>query len=125
MTEDASTIAYWLSLPRVWRGWVRVLTPNGRLLCDCRESELFGVLEIQNEPHTFYRREEWREFLTKKLRDSQRAIASDWDLRHTVTASDRVFLAELKVAWEPETFRHARWRASHGHDDDFLFGAAH
>jgi hypothetical protein len=69
MAEDYK-IAYWLSLPRVWRGWVRVLTPNGRLLCDCRESELFGVLEIQTEPHTFYRREEWREFLRQHVRQS-------------------------------------------------------
>lgn len=39
-------------------------------------------------------------------------------------ATDREFLAELKILWEPETFRHFRWRMSHAHDDDFLFDVA-
>ena len=68
---ESFQIEYWMSLPRVWRGWVRVLTPDGRLYCDCRERELEGVLEAwSEEPLRFFRRLEWREFLRQHVRES-------------------------------------------------------
>jgi hypothetical protein len=67
MAEENYKVQYWFSLPRVWEGWCRVLNPEGRLYCDCREDELDGVLEGLNEFHPFYRDEEWRKFLQQKF----------------------------------------------------------
>ena len=73
---------------------------------------LEGALEASDRPLQIFRsQKQWELFL-----QGQREIASDWDLRNTVTANDRAFLAALKVSWEPETMRHARWRASRTSD---------
>jgi hypothetical protein len=112
----------WESIPALRRCYIRLLSPSGDVH-DVWQNNLESTLEGLDTPHRIFRsQKQWGTFL-----ESQREIADEWDLRATFTASDRVFLAELKVVWEPKTMRHARWRASHGHDDDFLneIGAAH
>jgi hypothetical protein len=109
----------WEKLQPLRRCYVRLLDPDGDVF-DIWQNHLEATLSGLNEHHEVFRSQrQWEMFL-----DSQRKIATDWDLRHTFTDADRRLLAELKVAWEPETFRRARRKASHGHDDDFLFSAA-
>jgi hypothetical protein len=109
----------WEKQPVLRRNYVRLLSPDGEVE-DIWQGHLEAALEALDTPHQIFRsQKQWEIFL-----HSQRDIASGWVLRNTFTEADRRFLAELKVSWEPETMRHARGRASHGHDDDFLFTAA-
>jgi hypothetical protein len=113
------SFATWEKQPVLRRNYVRLLSPDGGVH-DVWQGWLEGALEASDKPLQIFRSQKrWELFL-----QGQRDIADGWELRNTVTASDRAFLAALKIAWEPETMRHARWRASHGHDDDFLFKAA-
>jgi hypothetical protein len=64
------------------------------------QGHLEAALEARDTAHQIFRsQKDWGLFL-----QGHRDIASDWDLRNTVTASDRAFLAALKIAWEP-TYR--------------------
>ncbi len=95
----------WEKLQPLRRCYVRLLDPDGDVY-DVWQNHLEAELEGLNEPHQVFRsNSEWQEFL-----DSQRAIASDWDLRHTLTDADRRLLAELKVAWEPHSMRTRRYQ---------------
>ena len=108
----------WESIPTLRRCYIRLLAPEGDVH-DVWQNNLEATLEGLDTPHQIFRsQKQWEHFLS-----SQRAIATDWDLRNTFTAGDRRFLDALKILWEPDTMRHASWRASHGHDDDFLFSA--
>ena len=95
----------WEKLPPIRRCYVRLLDPYGDSF-DVWQNHLEATLEGLNEPHRFFRSNtEWQAFL-----DSQRAIASDWDLRNTFTDADRAFLAELKIAWETLSMRARRYQ---------------
>ena len=95
----------WEKLQPLRRCYVRLLDPDGDVF-DVWQNHLEATLEGLNEHHRIFRSEkEWQSFL-----DSQRAIASDWDLRHTLTEADRRLLAELKVAWEPLSMRARRYQ---------------
>jgi hypothetical protein len=107
----------WEKLPPLRRNYLRLLAPDGTT-DDVYRGDLEAALEARDTPHQIFTPKDWESFL-----QGQRKIAGEWDLRNSLTDGDRRLLAELKVAWEPETMRHARWRASHGHDDDFLFVA--
>ena len=108
----------WEKLPPVKPGYARLVDlENGRhddvLFC-----WLEGAMEASDRPLQILKsQKQWLQFL-----EWQRGLATEWNLRNTFTERDRAFLAELKILWEPETFRHARWRESHTHvhDDDFL-----
>jgi hypothetical protein len=113
------TLPTWERQPVLRRNYARLVRPEGKIE-DIWRGWLDGALEASDEPlQVFTSQNDWNLFL-----QHQREIVSEWNLRNTFTECDRCFLAELKVAWEPETMRHARWRASHGHDEDFLFRAA-
>jgi hypothetical protein len=106
----------WEKLGALRPNYVRLLSRDGRVE-DVWQNHLEAALESLDTPHQIFRsQKEWNLFL-----EGQRDIASGWALRNTFTESDRAFIAALKIGWEPETMRHARWRASHGHDDDFLY----
>ncbi|MGB8801389.1 MAG: hypothetical protein WCC97_11925 [Candidatus Acidiferrales bacterium] len=109
----------WESIPTLRRCYVRLLSPEGDVH-DVWQNNLEATLEGLDTPHEIFRsQKQWELFL-----NSQRAIATDWDLRNSFTADDRRFLDALRILWEPETFRHFRWRMSHVHDDDFLRDSA-
>jgi hypothetical protein len=109
----------WEQLPTLRRCYIRLLDPDGDVY-DVWQNHLEATLGGLDTHHEIFRsQKQWEIFL-----DSHRKIAGEWDLRHTFTDADRRFLDSLKILWEPETFRHARWRASHAHDDDFLFDFA-
>jgi hypothetical protein len=98
----------WEKLQPLRRCYVRLLDPDGDVF-DVWQNHLEATLGGLNEHHRVFRSEkEWQSFL-----DSRRAIASDWDLRHTFTDDDRRFLDSLKILWEPETFRRLHVPAGH------------
>src|SRR5580658_2511585 len=107
-----SLLPTWEQLQPLRRCYVRLLDPDGDTF-DVWQNHLEATLEGLNEHHRIFRSEkEWQSFL-----DSQRAIASDWDLRHTVTNADRRFLGSLKILWEripPTPAGHTLVRASDG-----------
>jgi len=106
----------WEKFGGLKRNYVRIIHPGGKVE-DLWMGWLEGAMESSDKPLQIFRsQKQWETFLRE-----QRSIATDWDLRNTLTASDRAFLAALKVSWGPRTMRRARWRASHGHDDDFLY----
>jgi hypothetical protein len=110
------SLRVWEKLDPLRRNYVRLLSPDGKVE-DVWRNHLEAALEAFDTPYQIFRsQKDWNLFL-----EGQKDIASGWALRNTVTANDREFLAALKIAWEPETMRHARWRTSHGHDDDFLY----
>ena len=70
------------------------------------QKNLEATLEGLYDHHEVFRSEkQWQAFL-----DGQRAIATEWDLRHTLTEADRAFLAELKILWEPLSMRARRYQ---------------
>jgi hypothetical protein len=118
--DEVNLLPLWEKLPVLRRCYVRLLSPEGDVE-DVWQNHLESALEALDTPHRIFRsQKDWDLFL-----EGQRNIASGWDLRHTITDADRRFLAALRIAWDPETMRHASWRASHGHDDDFLFNETH
>lgn len=101
----------WEKLPVLRRCYVRLLSPDGDVE-DVWQGHLEAALEARDTAHQIFRsQKDWSLFL-----QGQRNIANGWELRNTFTESDRAFLAALKVSWEPETMRHARWRASRTSD---------
>jgi hypothetical protein len=102
----------WEKLQPLRRCYVRLLDPDGDVF-DVWQNHLEATLGGLTEHHRIFRSEkEWQSFL-----DSQRAIASDWDLRHTVTNTDRRFLDSLKILWEripPTPAGHSLVRTSDG-----------
>jgi hypothetical protein len=109
------SLPVWEKLDALRRNYIRLLSPDGQVE-DVWQNHLEAALESFDTPHQIFRSQrEWELFL-----EEQRDIASGWALRNKFTDSDRRFLAALKIAWEPETMRHARWRMFHGNDDDFL-----
>src|SRR5271155_4771479 len=91
-----SLLPAWEKLPPLRRCYVRLLDPDGDVF-DVWQNHLEATLGGLNDHHEVFRSQrQWEMFL-----DSQRKIASDWDLRNTFTEADRRLLAELKVAWEP------------------------
>ena len=85
--------------------YVRLMDPFGDTY-DVWQNYLEAELSGLDTHHEVFRsNREWQEFL-----DSQRAIANDWDLRHTVTDFDRHLLATLKIAWEPLSMRARRYQ---------------
>jgi hypothetical protein len=87
----------WEKLQPLRRCYVRLLDPDGDVF-DVWQNHLEATLEGLNEHHRIFRSEkEWQSFL-----QGQRNIATDWDLRHTLTAADRRLLAELKIVWEQQ-----------------------
>jgi hypothetical protein len=100
-----SLLPAWEKLQPLRRCYVRLLDPDGDVF-DVWQNHLEAELSGLNEHHRVFRsNREWQEFL-----DSQRAIATDWDLRHTVTDFDRHLLATLKILWEPLSMRGRRYR---------------
>ena len=105
----------WEKLDALRRNYVRLLSLDGRVE-DVFQNHLEAALETFDAPRQIFRsQKDWNLFL-----EEQRDIASGWALRNKFTDADQRLLAALKIAWEPKTMRHARWRARHGHDDDFL-----
>jgi hypothetical protein len=95
----------WEKLPPLRRCYVRLLDPDGEVF-DVWQNNLEATLEGLNDHHRVFRSEkQWQEFL-----DSQRVIGGEWDLRNTLTERDRLFLAELKISWEPLSMRARRYQ---------------
>ena len=89
-----SLLPAWEQLPPLRRCYVRLLDPHGDVF-DVWQNHLEAELEGLNEHHRVFRsNKEWQAFL-----DSQRAIATEWDLRNTLTKSDQRFLDSLKISW--------------------------
>jgi hypothetical protein len=109
------SLPMWEKLPQLRRNYLRLLAPGGTT-DDVYRGDLEAALEARDTPHQIFTPKDWEAFLQR-----QRKVAVDWDLRNTFTGADRRFLDSLNILWEPETFRRARWRANHAHDDDFLF----
>jgi hypothetical protein len=98
-----SDLAAWEKQPALRRNYVRLIHPDGDVE-DIWRGWLEGALEASEKPlQIFTSQKDWELFLQK-----HRDIASDRELRNTFTEGDRRFLVELKVAWDPETMRHAR-----------------
>jgi hypothetical protein len=98
----------WEKLPPLRRCYARLLDPDGDVF-DVWQNNLEATIEGLDTHHRIFRSEkQWQAFL-----DSQRAIAGEWDLRHTFTEADSAFLAELKISWEHETFRRLHIPAGH------------
>ena len=109
------SLPVWEKLDALRRNYIRLLSPDGQV-ADVWQNHLEAALESFDTSHQIFRsQKEWNLFLHE-----QRDIASGWALRNKLTDADLRLLAALKVSWEVETMRHARWRTSHGHDDDFL-----
>ena len=93
----------WEKLLPLRRNYLRFLAPDGTT-DDVYRGDLEAALEARDTPHQIFTPKDWEAFL-----QGQRKIASEWDLRHTFTDSDRAFLAELKIAWEPISMRARRY----------------
>jgi hypothetical protein len=105
----------WEQLPPIRRNYVRIIHPDGKVE-DIWRGWLEGTMEASDQAlQIFSSQKDWILFL-----QGHHKIASKWDLRNTLTASDRRRLAEPKISWEPESLQPSRWRAPHEHDDDFL-----
>jgi hypothetical protein len=95
----------WEKLQPLRRCYIRLLAPDGDVF-DVWQNNLEATLGGLDTHHEIFRSQrQWEMFL-----DSQRKIATDWDLRNTFTAGDRAFLAELKIAWEPISMRARRYQ---------------
>lgn len=57
----------WLRLPRVKKGFVRIVEPDGNVWGDVPMRQVETCLSAFNEPHRFFRRDEWRTFLVQHL----------------------------------------------------------
>jgi hypothetical protein len=105
-----SLLPTWEKLQPLRPFYVRLLDPDGGTY-DVWQNHLEAELEGLNEHHKVFRsNSEWQEFLS-----TQRKIATDWELRHTVTDFDRHLLATLKILWEPLSMRGRRYRVPAGH----------
>ena len=92
--ETSRSLPAWEKLTPLRRCYVRLLDPHGDVF-DVWQNHLEAELEGLNEHHRVFRsNKEWQAFL-----DSQRAIATEWDLRNTLTKSDQRFLDSLKISW--------------------------
>jgi hypothetical protein len=95
----------WESIPTLRRCYIRLLSPEGDVH-DVWQNDLEATLEGLDTPHQIFRsQKQWELFL-----NSQRAIATEWDLRNTLTDADRCFLDSLKISWEPLNMRARRYQ---------------
>ena len=103
--ETSRSLPAWEKLPPLRRCYIRLLDPDGDVF-DVWQNNLEATLEGLNDHHRVFRsNKKWQAFL-----DSQRAIATEWDLRNTLTDADRRFLDSLKISWEPLNMRARRYQ---------------